>query len=74
MYLFEAMPTLSLSEWRWGHLHHSVCQVLRRMAPLRHYWVTEKMWFETEAPFIEKVGAVILLVVLHDVAHSRLVA
>ena len=46
--LFKTMPSLSLAEWRWGHLVHAVGHVLLRMVPLRLFWSEEQMLFMSE--------------------------
>ena len=48
-HLFVTMPTLSLAEWRWGHLFHCVSEVVLRMTPLRLFWSESRMTFQEDA-------------------------
>lgn len=52
--LFSTMVTISLAEWRWGHLMQAISEVLLRMTPLRCFWSSEKMLFR-ERPSAEQM-------------------
>ena len=49
-HLFSTMVTVSLAEWRWGHLFHALSEVLVRMTPLRLFWSADQMLFKEGPP------------------------